>query len=97
MNFEYVKNYYEVPACFGRAIEHNGNPGIIVEDRGHYIGVNFDKDKPGIIFNVHPTDKVEYFGIGKIRKMSRSQKRYQDYLKVADGYESFAHFFGIKI
>lgn len=92
---EYVKNYYGVPACIGRRITFKGRPGIIAEDRGHYIGVNFDDDKPGIIFSVHPTDDVEYGELGQIRKMTRSQKRYQEYLKVADCYESFAAFLGV--
>jgi len=95
MNCEYVRNYYGVPACIGRIVVVNGKQGIIAEDRGHYIGVSFDSHKPGVIWNVHPTSNVEYKGMGKIRKMTRSQKRYQDYLSVADCYESFAHFLGI--
>ena len=94
-DFEYVKEYYGVPACIGRRIEHMGEYGIIYEDRGHYIGVNFDKDKPGVVFNVHPTDNVKYLGMGKLRKMTRSQKRYQDYLRVSDCYGSFAQYLGI--
>lgn len=90
--FKYVKDYYGVPACYGRRVVHRGNPGIIAEDRGHYIGVNFDEDKPGVVFNVHPTDKVEYLGMGKVRKMTRAQKRYQEYLKYGDSYDNFMHF-----
>ncbi len=92
MSCEYVKDYYRVPAEIGRRIEHDDNPGIIAEDRGHYIGVNFDKDKPGVVFNVHPTDNVKYLEMGIIRKMTRSQKRYQDYLKVADCFDDFWHY-----
>ena len=95
MNCEYVQKYYGVPACIGRRVIFKDRPGIITEDRGHYIGVNFDSDKPGIVYNVHPTDDVKYEGLSKIRKMSRSQKRYQDFLKVADCYNSFAAFLGI--
>ena len=81
MAFEYVREYYGVPAEIGRRIIHEGDEGIIVADRGHYIGVNFDKDKPGAIVNVHPTHNVQYLGMGKMRKMSRSQRRYQEYLQ----------------
>jgi hypothetical protein len=95
MNFEYVKKHYQVPACIGRIIEFNRKTGVITEDRGNYIGVNFDKDKPGVIYNVHPTDNVKYLGIGKIRKITKSQQRYQDYLKVSDCYDNFANYLGI--
>lgn len=96
MSCEYVQKYYGVPACIGRRIFFKGRPGIIEKDRGHYIGVNFDSDKAGIVFNVHPTDDVKYCGMDKIRKMTRSQKRYIDYLNVSDCYENFADFLGIK-
>lgn len=73
--FEYIQNYYNVPAELGRRVIVNGKPGIIAEDRGHYIGVNFDHDKPGVISNCHPTWEVEYLDIGSIRKLTRSQQR----------------------
>ena len=60
MSFEYIKDYYGVPAALGRRVIVNGRPGIIAADRGHYIGVNFDSDKPGVISNCHPTWMVEY-------------------------------------
>ena len=96
MNCEYVRKSYAVPACIGRKIIFKGRPGIIVEDRGHYIGVTFDSDKPNEILNIHPADNVEYCGMGKPRKMTRSQRRYQEYLK-CDWYENFAEFLGIKL
>lgn len=80
MNCEYVRQYYGVPACIGRRVMVYGKPGIIAEDRGHYIGVNMDAHKPHQIENYHPTDGVEYLGMGKVRKMTRSQQRYRDYL-----------------
>ena len=89
---EYVQKHYGVPACVGRRVIHRGEPGIIAEDRGHYIGVNFDSDKPGVIMNVHPTDEVEYLGMGKIRKMTKAQARYQRYLSIGDCFEDFRHF-----
>ncbi len=78
--FEYVRTYYKVPAEMGRRVVVNGQPGIIVEDRGHHIGVNFDSDKPGVVKPCHPTWEVEYQGIGKVRRVSRGAARYQRYL-----------------
>ncbi len=96
MSFEYVKEYYGVPAEYGRRVLVYGKPGIIAADRGHYIGVNFDSDKPGVIMNAHPTSEVEYLDMGTVRKMTRSQRRYQEYREVADCYESFAAYLGVR-
>lgn len=92
MGCKYVRDYYDVPACIGRRVKVYGKPGIIAADRGHYIGVNFDADKPGVISNAHPTDKVEYLDIGKVRKPTASQARYQRYLEIGDCFEDFKHF-----
>lgn len=85
----YVRKYYGVPARVGMLVVVGGKPGIIAADRGHYIGVNFDHHKPGHICNVHPTDDVQYGEMGKIRQMTRSQRRYAEYLNVAECFESF--------
>jgi hypothetical protein len=69
-----------------------GKPGVIAADRGHYIGVNFDSDKPGFIINCHPSWKVEYGEIGKIRKPSRYADRYRRYLELGDCFASFIDF-----
>jgi len=95
MGFEYVNSYYGVPACVGRRVTVNGKPGIIAEDRGSYIGINFDDDNPGGIKNAHPTWKVEYGELGFVRKPTRSQARYQKYLE-SEYPDSFAEFIGIK-
>ena len=76
MNCEYVRDYYKVPACIGRRVMAYGKPGIIAKDRGHYIGVTLDTDKPGRVRNYHPTDGMEYLEMGKVRKVSRSASRY---------------------
>lgn len=89
---EYVQDYYGVPAEIGRRVTVYGKPGIIAADRGHYIGVNFDSDKPGRINNAHPVDGVEYLGIGTIRPMTKAQERYQKYLDVGDCFDSFIDF-----
>ena len=92
MNCEYVRNYYDVPAQLGRAVMVSAGRGVITEDRGNYIGVTLDKEKPGTVNNYHPTDNVEYLGIGKIRKQTRSQQRYKRYLEYGDCFERFLDF-----
>tara|TARA_R110002126_G_C10234945_1_gene480447 strand:- start:170 stop:457 length:288 start_codon:yes stop_codon:yes gene_type:complete len=81
--FEYIKATYEVDVDLGMDINFNGDRGIVTEDKGHYIGVTFDKDKPGTISSVHPTDDLLSFTgkYRKIRKMSRSQQNYSDYIR----------------
>ena len=93
--FEYIKEYYGVPAELGRVIEYNGERGLITADRGNYVGVTFDKDKPGDISNIHPTDEnLKYISaFKKIRPMTRSQKNYQEYLRM-DCNETFAEWMG---
>lgn len=91
-DFSYVCEHYGVPACYGRRVIVSGKTGIIVEDRGHHIGVNFDEDKPGIVLPCHPTSKVEYLDVSVPRKPSRSQLRYQDFLRSEDVFESFAEY-----
>lgn len=91
----YVRDYYKVPACIGRRIKVYGEPGIIAEDRGHYIGVNLDIEKPSRISNYHPTDGVEYLGMGTVRKLTRSQQNYQDYLNTESS-DSFAEWMRFK-
>ncbi len=92
MNCEYVQQTYRVPACISRRVTVYSKPGIIAEDRGNYIGVNFDCDKPGVIYNAHPTSHVEYGDMGIIRKMTKSQKRYQRYLNFSECFNNFREF-----
>ena len=58
--FEYIKRHYSVNPFVGQRVIVDGKPGIIVKDRGNYLGVNFDEDKPGVISNCHPTWEVVY-------------------------------------
>jgi len=92
MNCEYVREHYGVTAVIGRRVIVAGKPGIIAEDRGHYIGVNFDCDKPGIISNAHPTWGITYLDMGKVRKMSKSQMRYKRYLDIGECFNNFRDF-----
>ena len=62
-------------------VVHCGKSGIIAKDKGNYIGVNFNDCKPGDITNIHSRDPgLSYLGIGKIRSMTRSQKRYREFI-----------------
>jgi hypothetical protein len=92
--FEYVNKTYGVNACIGRRVTVYGEPGTIVEDRGHHIGVNFDTDKPGRSSPCHPTSEFVYHDeIVKPRKPSRSAARYQEFLRCDFG-QSFAEWMG---
>ncbi len=95
MNCDYVRETYGVPACIGRIVTYKGRKGIISADRGNYIGVTFDDQKPGCVSNFHPnTEGLEYGGIGKVRKMTRGQQRYRDW-QYADSGITFAEWLGI--
>ena len=94
MNCDYVRNYYGVPAEIGRRVSVNGRDGIIAEDRGNHIGVLFDDSNPNQIVPCHPMWKVDYHGLGKVREMTRSQKRYRDFIK-ADSGLTFAEWIGV--
>lgn len=90
----YAKEHYQVPADISRRIRFRGREGVIVSTT-HYLQVNFDDQRAGHNDNVHPTDGVEYLKMGKIRKMTRSQQRYQDYLS-SEYSGSFAEYIGVK-
>ncbi|HCQ9808528.1 TPA: hypothetical protein OMQ99_000226 [Acinetobacter baumannii] len=95
MPFEWINQNYGVKAEIGLCVNVDGKPGIIAKDCGNYLGVNFDEDKPGVIRNCHPTWKVEYLGMGKIRQMTAGQKRYQEFLN-ADWFDgNFAQWLGV--
>lgn len=82
---DYINNYYNFSARIGQRVCVDGEFGVIAEDRGHYLGVNFDSDKPGVVKNCHPTWEVEYGKMGKIRHISKSAARYRDYLNFDSG------------
>ena len=92
MDCEYVKKNYGVPAEIGRRVVVDGKPGVIAADRGHHIGVNFDDEKPGDISPCHPTWRVEYGGMGRVRRMTKSQKRYRRFLEYGDCFDDFIDF-----
>lgn len=89
---KYVREYYGVPAEIGRRVIAYGKPGIIAADRGNYIGVTLDSEKPGTVNNYHPVDGIEYGEMGRVRKMTRSQARYSRFLEYGDMFNTFIDF-----
>ena len=97
MNCEYVREAYGVPARVGLMVTYRGESGVISKDRGNYVGITLDSEKPSQVSNVHPTDPnlVYLKTMAKPRKMTRSQKRYKEYID--SGYEDgFATWLGIR-
>jgi hypothetical protein len=92
MEFEWINNHYKVNACIGREVTVNGKHGVIAKDMRNYIGVLFDESKPNNIQPCHPTSEVIYGEILPVRKMTRSQARYQRYLEYGDWFDSFISF-----
>ena len=92
----YIQQYYHVPAETGRRVRYtessgNAKEGVITDASTHYIYIHFDGEKkPKGPF--HPTDSMEYLGMGKVPKMTRSQQRYARF-KSGDGlWDTFADF-----
>lgn len=94
MSFEYINKSYGVNACVGRRVIVDGEPGVIVGARAAQLIVNPDHLKPGQTYCCHPTWRVEYQDIGRVRKMTAGQRRYQEYLN-SDCCESFAEWLGV--
>jgi len=92
-NFEYIKNAYKVPAEMYREVIVGGKKGVITEDMGNYIGVNFYDNQTAYALPCHPTSEVTYLDTFNRNppalKLSRSKKRYLDYLR-ADCSETFS-------
>ncbi|PKI19378.1 hypothetical protein [Pseudomonas monteilii] len=92
--FEYVQQYYQVPACIGRRVVAYGKPGVITDDFGHYIGITLDestKRRPG---RYHPVDGIEY---GEMADRLPKQPRYTNWDRYNDEDWScgFREFLGI--
>lgn len=96
MKCKYVCDYYGVPAEIGRRVIVNGRHGIIAEDCGHYIGVNFDDDKAGVISHCHPTWEATYGEMGSIRQLTakqrKSKERGQRWREYGECFNSFMDF-----
>lgn len=93
MSCDYVRKHYGVPAHIGRRVIAYVKPGVIALDRGNYIGIFLDCDKPGNVNNYHPVDGIVYLEeVGKVRKPSQSPARYTRYIEYADMFDSFIDF-----
>lgn len=99
MNFEYVKSRYNVPADMYREVIVNGKKGVITEDMGNYIGVNFYNTLTYHPSPCHPTWEVTYLDTFNrkppVKKLTHSQKRYQEYLRTEETL-TFKEWLGIK-
>lgn len=99
MNFEYVRQYYGVPAEMHREAIVGGDKGVIVKDLGHYIGVVFYDHKSKQPLPCHPTSEVTYLDTFNPKpprdKNHHSKARYLAWLDSDCGY-SFREWLGIK-
>ena len=110
MSLEYIKGHYGVPAEVGRRVEYAGDKtgkpltGVIVGARGQYLSIHLDgEDKPHHA-PFHPTWEIKYLDevvtppVPKEVKLTRSQRRYQEYKESIyyDSGNSFAVFLGVE-
>lgn len=97
--FKYIQGYYKVPAEMNREVIIDGKKGVITKDMGNYIGVNFYEDRTSHPLPFHPTSGVGYLDTFNhnppIKKLTRSQKRYLEYLHTDSGL-SFSEWLGIE-
>ena len=74
MSFEYIRNYYKVPAMKDARVKFTWcgeRLGTIVGTEGHYLKVRFDDEKP--LHILHPTWEVEYLETDKAPRKPREQ------------------------
>jgi hypothetical protein len=56
--FQYIRDYYGVPAYSGVRVNAYGKEGVIVGAEGAYVMIRLDGDK--IARPYHPTDGITY-------------------------------------
>ncbi len=62
--YDYVRNYYHVPAYIGMRVKVSGREGVLVKSRAdQYVYIRFDGDAR-IVGPYHPTDGIEYLVTG---------------------------------
>jgi hypothetical protein len=95
--FEHIKQRYGVNPRIGMEIIYKDQKGVIVEDMGCYIGVNFYNQKNTSVLPLHPTDNVIYTDKqGVIRPLTTSQKRYRHFRSL-DSDMTFMQYLKLKI
>lgn len=52
--FDYIRDYYHVPAKRGARVEYKGKSGTVTGTHGPHIRVRLDGDKRSNVY--HPTD-----------------------------------------
>lgn len=99
MEFQYIKEFYVVPAEMFREVIVDGEKGVITKDLGHRIGVTFYDKNDKTPLPCHPTWKVEYLETFNkkppVNKNWRAKQKYKDFLS-ADSDLSFRQWLGIK-
>ena len=99
MEFQYIKDHYNVPAEIFREVIVDGKKGVITKDLGHHIGVTFYDKKDKSPLPCHPTWKVEYLeSINQkppVNKNWREKNKYKEFLS-ADSNLSFPEWLGIR-
>ena len=83
-NFEYIRDYYQVPAEKFREVVVNSRKGVITKAINQHIGVVFYDDKNKMPVPCHPTWEVEYLETFNNKppkpKNQKAKQRYLDYL-----------------
>lgn len=84
MSFQYIKDYYGVPAEMHREVIVSGKRGVITSDKGNYIGVTFYDRKDKSPLPCHPTSEVEYLDSFNpnppVNKNQKAKDRYDEFL-----------------
>lgn len=64
--YDYIRNYYSVPAYVGMRVKVRGREGALVEAKHSqmYVHILLEGDKRSDVY--HPTDGVEYLPAGQV-------------------------------
>ena len=94
MSKEHIKSFYDLDVFIGQKVKYRNVVGVVTNITNH-IGVNLDDKKAGDCVYIHPQDDdLIYFDESKaIRKMTRSQQNYAEYLRLEID-ETFAEWMG---
>jgi len=93
MSFQYIQDYYGVPAERGRRVHLVGaKDGTITGAVGQYIEIHFDGEKkPKGPY--HATDGITYLDeVREPPKLTRSQERWRRFREVSECFPNFRAF-----
>ena len=93
MNFEYIKQTYKVPADMNREVIVNGKKGVITEDMGNYIGVNFYDNPTTHAMAKRERDLSKLIGrpVTIIRDQTKARKGEPIFLEPNNDYPEYQH------